>query len=72
MKSWIGIVISTYMGKVNQYFVDDPTNNTDSKIQEFIAKTKKANQVARDLVHEEEEKHAQEEAKMEKKRNEGR
>ena len=49
------IVISTHIGKVNQYFVDDPTGNTDSKIQEFVEKKQKANQVAQDLVHEEEE-----------------
>ena len=28
---WL-IVISTHIGKVNQYFVDDPTGNTNSKI----------------------------------------
>ena len=60
-------MISTHIGKVNQNLVDDPAGNTDSKIQEFVEKTEKANQVAQDLGHEEEEKHAQEEAKMEKK-----
>ena len=34
---WL-IVISTHIGRVNQYFVDDPTGNTDSKIQEFVEK----------------------------------
>ena len=61
------IIRSIHIGKVNQYFVDDPTSNTDSKIQEFVEKTEKANQAAQDLVHEEEEKCAQEEAKMDKK-----
>ena len=61
------IVIRTHIGKVNQYFVDNPTSNTDSKIPEFVEKTEKENLAVQDLVHEEEEEHAQEEAKMEKK-----
>ena len=40
--------------------------NTESKCREFVEKAKKANQVAQTLVHEEEQKHAQEEAKLEK------
>ena len=64
---WL-VVISTHIGKFNQYFVDDPIGNTNSKIQEFVEKKpEKANQVARDPVYEEEEKHVQDKAKMEKK-----
>ena len=39
--------------------------NTKSKCKEFVEKAKKANQVAQTLVHEEQ-KCAQEEAKLEK------
>ena len=60
------IVISTHIGKHGQYFVHDPAGNTKSKHKEFVEKAKKANQVAQTLVHEEEQKHAQEEAKLEK------
>ena len=60
------IVISTHIGKCDQYFVQDPMGNTESKHKEFVEKAEKANQVAQALVHEEEQKHAQEEAKLEK------
>ena len=60
------IVISTHIGKHDEYFVQDPTGNTESKHNEFVEKAKKVNQVAQTLVHEEEQKHAQEEAKLEK------
>ena len=60
------IFTSTHIGKCDQYFVKDPTGNTKSKDKEFVEKAEKANQVAQTLVHEEEQKHAQEEAKLEK------
>ena len=60
------IVISTHIGKHDEYFVQDPKGNTESKHNEFVEKAKKVNQVAQTLVHEEEQKHAQEEAKLEK------
>ena len=60
------IVISTHIGKRDQYFVQDPMGNTKSKHKEFVERAKKANQVAQTLVHEEEQKCAQQEAKLEK------
>ena len=60
------IVISTHIGKHDQYFVQDLMGNTESKCKEFVEKAEKANQVAQTLVHEEEQKHAQEEAQLEK------
>ena len=65
------IVISTHIGKRDQYFVQDPIGNT--KCKEFVEKAEKANQIAQTLVHEEEQKHVQEEAKLEKtkERNKG-
>ena len=60
------IVMSTHIGKHDQYFVQDPTGNTESKHKEFVEKAKKANQVAQTVVHEEEQKCAQEEAELEK------
>ena len=60
------IVISPHIGKHDQYFVQDPVGNTESKHKEFVEKAKKPNQVAQTLVHEEEQKHAQEEVKLEK------
>ena len=59
------IVISTHTAKCDQYFVQDPMGNTESKCKEFVEKAEKANQVAQTLVHEEQ-KCAQEEAKLEK------
>ena len=59
-------VICTHIGKCDQYFVQDPMGNTESKCKEFVEKAKKANQVAQTLMHEEEQKCAQEEAKLEK------
>ena len=44
--------------------------NTESKCKEFVEKAEKANQVAQTLVHEEEQKRAQEEAKLEKPKKE--
>ena len=60
------IVISTHIGKHDQYFVQDPTGNTKSKHKEFVEKSEKANQIAQTLAHEEEQKCAEEEAKLEK------
>ena len=60
------IAICTHIGKHNQYFVQDPMGNIESKCKEFVEKVEKANQVAQTLVQEEEQKCAQEEAKLEK------
>ena len=38
------IVISTHIGKHDQYFVQDPMGNTKSKHKEFVEKAKKENQ----------------------------
>ena len=64
------IVISTHIGKCDQYFVQDPMGNTESKCKEFVEKVEKANQVAQTLVLEEEQKHAQEEASWKNRRKE--
>ena len=55
-----------HIGKHEQYFVDDPMGKTDTKQKENVEKIKKANKVAQALVHEEDQRHAQEEAKREK------
>ena len=57
-------VISSHTGKCDVYFVDDPTGNTSAKAQ----KIKLAKMAAQALVHKEEQRHAQEQAKKEKQR----
>ena len=52
-----------HIGKHEQYFVDDPMGKTDTKQKEYIEKIEKANKVAQALVHKEDQRHAQEEAK---------
>ena len=66
------VVISMHIGKHEQYFVDDPMGKTDTKQKEYVEKIKKANKVAQDLVHEEDQRHAQQEAKRQNKSKEGR
>ena len=60
------IVISTHIGKHDQYSIQDPKGNTKSKHKEFVEKVERVNQVTQTLVHEEEQKHAKEETKLEK------
>ena len=60
------VVISTHIGKHEQYFLDDPMGKTDTKQKEYVEKIEKANKVAQALVHEEDQRRAQEEAKKEK------
>ena len=60
------VVISTHIGKHEQYFVDNPTSKTDTKQKEYVEKIEKANKVVQALVHEEDQRHTQEEAKKEK------
>ena len=55
-----------HIGKHKQYFVDDPTGKTNTKQKEYVEKIKKANKVVQAPVHEEDQRHAQEEAKKEK------
>ena len=52
------VIISTHIGKHEQYFVDDPTGKTDTKQNEYVEKIKKANKVAQALVHEEDQRPA--------------
>ena len=59
------VVISMHIGKHEQYFVDDPMGKTDTKQKEYVEKIEKANKVAQALVHEEDQRHAQDEAKKE-------
>ena len=60
------VIIGMHTGKYEQYFVDDPTGKTDTKQKEYVEKIEKANKVVQALVHEEDQRHAQEEAKKEK------
>ena len=61
-------VISSHIGKCDVYFVDDPTSNTSAKEKDKAQKIKLAKMAAQALVHEEEQRHAQEQAKKEKQR----
>ena len=61
-------VISSHIGKCDIYFVDDPTGNTSAKEKDKAQKIKLAKMAAQALVHEEEQRHAQEQAKKEKQR----
>ena len=61
-------VISLHIGKCDIYFVDDPTGNTSAKEKDKAQKIKLAKMAAQALVHEEEQRHAQEQAKKEKQR----
>ena len=61
-------VISSHIGKHDKYFVDDPTSNTSAKEKDKAQKIKQAKMAAQVLVHEEEQRHAQEQAKKEKQR----
>ena len=60
------VIISMHTGKHEQYFVDDPMGKKDTKQKEYVEKIEKANKVAEALVHEEDQRHAQEEVKKEK------
>ena len=60
------VIISMHIGKQEQYFVDDPTGKTDTKQKEYLEKIEKANKAAQALVHEEDQRHAQEEVKKKK------
>ena len=59
-------VISSHIGKHDIYFVDDPTGNTSAKEKDKAQKIELAKMAAQALVHEEEQRHAQEQAKKEK------
>ena len=59
-------VISSHIGKCDVYFVDDPTSNTSAKEKDKAQKIELAKMAAQALVHEEEQRHAQEQAKKEK------
>ena len=61
-------VISSHIGKCDVYFVDDPTGNTSAKEKDKAQKIKLAKLAAQALVHEEEQRCAQEQAKKEKQR----
>ena len=61
-------VISSHIGKRDIYFVDDPTGNTSAKEKDKAQKIKLAKMAAQALVHKEEQRHAQEQAKKEKQR----
>ena len=61
-------VISSHIGKCDIYFVDDPTGNTSAKEKDKAQKIELAKTAAQALVHEEEQRHAQEQAKKEKQR----
>ena len=64
-------IISSHIGKRDIYFVDDPTGNTSAKEKDKAQKIELAKTAAQALVHEEEQRHAQEQAKKEKQRKEG-
>ena len=61
-------VISSHIGKCDVYFVDDPNSNTSAKEKDKAQKIEQAKMVAQALVHREEQRHAQEQAKKEKER----
>ena len=61
-------VISSHIGKRDVYFVDDPTGNTSAKEKDKAQKIEQAKMAAQVLVHEEEQRHAQEQAKKERQR----
>ena len=61
-------VISSHIGKRDVYFVDDPTGNTSAKEKDKAQKIELAKMAAQALVHEEEQRHAKEQAKTEKQR----
>ena len=61
-------VISSHIGKHDVYFVDDPTGNTSAKEKNKAQKIELAKMAAEAFVHEEEQRHAQEQAKKEKQR----
>ena len=61
-----------HIGKHEQYFVDDPMGKTDTKQKEYVEKIEKANKIVQALVHEEDQRHVQDEVKKENKSKEGR
>ena len=61
-------VISSHIGKRDVHFVDDPTSNTSAKEKDKAQKIELAKMAAQAFVHEEEQRRAQEQAKMEKQR----
>ena len=65
--AWL-YVISSHIGKCDEYFVDDPTSNTSATEKDKAQKIEQAKMAAQLLVHEEEQRQAQEQAKKEKQR----
>ena len=61
-------VIGSHIGKCDVYFVDDPTGNIYAKEKDKAQKIEQAKMAAQALVHEEEQRCAQEQAKKEKQR----
>ena len=61
-------VISSHIGKCDEYFVDDLTGNTSAKEKDKAKKIEQAKMAAQVLVRKEEQRHAQEQAKKEKQR----
>ena len=61
-------VISSQIGKHDVYFVEDPTGNTSAKEKDKAQNIELAKTAAQALVHEEEQRHAQEQTKKEKQR----
>ena len=61
-------VISSHIGKCDIYFIDDPTGNTSAKEKDKAQKIELAKMAAQALVHEEEQRHAQEQTTKEKQR----
>ena len=55
-----------HIGKHEQYFVDNPMGKTDTKQKEYVEKIEKTNKVGQALVHEEDQRHTQEEVKKKK------
>ena len=53
-------VISSHIGKCDIYFVDDPTGNTSAKEEGKAKKIEQTKMAAQVLVHEEEQRRAQE------------
>ena len=61
-------VISSHIWKHDVYFVDDPTGNTSAKEKDKAQKIELEKTAAQALVHEEEQRRPQEQAKKEKQR----
>ena len=61
-------VISSHIGKCDEYFVDDPNGNTSAKEKDKAKKIEQVKMAAQVLVHKKEQRHAQEQAKKEMQR----